>query len=278
MPATWYSARDNFIRDEDDIETIKRKEFNMSIVADKKPYFMTYVYPALKKKNNEYRRNNKKKAIRKFWEYKIDNISDLERCDIKDSEAEEHLHFYYKLLPTGTNPCMVNKMCWIFEKEFKRCSMPQPDEEFDYTIMKSGAEYSKYTYKLISDLYLEYKRRSEYLMRDLRMGKIDSEDAWETKATIIRWFQAESARVCSNKDELCDILLDLCYQSEVSKQFAWDMAGNTIIWNLLRNGEYKIHFPVESDDCEEDFIYFGRKFVMKEKTLDEDSETDDYCE
>ena len=51
MPSYWYSIRDNMPADEDDEETRKRKEFNKKIAAANKPYFMTYVYPALKARN-----------------------------------------------------------------------------------------------------------------------------------------------------------------------------------------------------------------------------------
>ena len=58
MPGYWYNIRDNIVRDGDDAETAKRKQFNRSITAANKPYFMTFVYHTLRSKNNEYLRNN----------------------------------------------------------------------------------------------------------------------------------------------------------------------------------------------------------------------------
>lgn len=277
MPPQWYSVRDNYVCDDDDEETIARKEFNMSIVADKKPYFMTYVYPALKKKNNEYRRSNKKNAIRRFWEQKVGNIDDLQKFITESDKAENFVNFYFKLMPVGTNPCVINRICRIFEKEFHRCPMPKPDETFDYTIMKSNVEYDVATYKRIYELYMEYKKYSEQLMRDVRTGKLDSDQAWNAKIYRIKWFRMECEKKCPNENELCDILLDICYQTEASKQFVWDMEGSTIIDNLLKRSDNIIHFPEETEDCG-NFIYCGRNFVMKEKEIVEDFVTDDYTE
>ena len=50
MPKEWYKVNPNLIKEDDDDETIKLKEFNMSVLADKKPYFFIYNYPELKTK------------------------------------------------------------------------------------------------------------------------------------------------------------------------------------------------------------------------------------
>ena len=49
MPETWYNRRSNVPKSDDSEAEIEKKNFDMSIVADKKPYFMIYVYPHLKK-------------------------------------------------------------------------------------------------------------------------------------------------------------------------------------------------------------------------------------
>lgn len=277
MPPQWYSVRDNHARDDDGEETIARKEFNMSIVADKKPYFMTYVYPALKKKNNEYRRSNKKNAIRKFWEYKVGNIEDLQKITEQSPAANDYYQFYFKLMPVGINPCVVNRICWIFEKAFHRCPMPKQEESFDYTILKSNVEYDKATYKRIYELYMEYKKYSEQLMRDVRTGRLDSDQAWNAKIYRVKWFRAECEKKCPNESELCDILLDICYQSDASKQFVWDMEGSVIVKNLLNNSGNVINYPEEVAEGGE-FMYCGRHFTMRKKEITEDFEIDDYTE
>ena len=52
MPKYWYSYRECIPRENDTQEEARQKEFNRKIVASEKPYFMKYVYPALKSKYN----------------------------------------------------------------------------------------------------------------------------------------------------------------------------------------------------------------------------------
>ena len=62
MPKTWYDRHAaNKIDGED-------HNFYRNIVADKKPYFMRYIYPDLMRKYNTYIKNTEKNSLR---EYKI---------------------------------------------------------------------------------------------------------------------------------------------------------------------------------------------------------------
>lgn len=92
---------------------------------------------------------------------------------------------------------------------------------------------------------------------------------------FVEYFRSECYKVCSNEDELCDILLDLCYQRETSKQFAWDICGNVIIKNLLDKNNGIIHYP-QLVDKDGDFEYCGKQFKIFEKELEVTS--DDYSE
>ena len=61
-------------------------------------------------------------------------------------------------------------------------------------------------------------------------------------------------------------MIDICYQKEVSKQFAWDICGETIVENLLNNSQREISYP-EQSEIDHEFVYCGRKFIMKTKNI-----------
>ena len=63
MPKYWYDRDANRTCDVPDEE---EREFRLRVLADKKPYFMRYIYPALIKQYTTYIINTKKKCLREF--------------------------------------------------------------------------------------------------------------------------------------------------------------------------------------------------------------------
>ena len=43
----------------------------------------------------------------------------------------------------------------------------------------------------------------------------------------------------ANTEVLSNIVIDLCYTSNKNKTFAWDVAGEQIFNNILKNNDYK---------------------------------------
>ena len=63
MPKGWYDRVAAKGDDGDDEATV---QLNLRVVADKKPYFMRYIYPSLMRKYNTYISNTNKKALREL--------------------------------------------------------------------------------------------------------------------------------------------------------------------------------------------------------------------
>lgn len=276
MPSNWYMLHDCKVGENDDEETVKQKEFNFKIVASKKPYFMTYVYPRLKSENDTYIRNNNRGVIRRFNQYGIKSIEDLQKYPDKTDTMVEYLNYYFKRLPVGNNPCVVNRIAWIFEDVFKnyfskisKYMRETNHSEFDYCILKSGVPYGKATYNKILELYKEYNRRVEEYQKKKRTEKVEKDNEWMERFQFVEFFKSECYKACPNERELCDIVLDICYLREKSKQFAWDICGTTILENLLRRNNNKIKYPQMVSDGGE-FTYCGKQFVMCEKEVEMD--------
>ena len=272
MPSYWYSTRgiDEYGFTQDEIDFQKR------IMASHKPYFMTYVYPALKTENNKYIKHSNNNAERRFATYGIHGIEDLQNYENKTEEMKEYLRYYYHLSPVGNNPCVVNRIAWLFESHFKqyltRLSKADKDlaeSKFDYDILKSHSEYSKSNYDKMYKLYKEYNAFIKMQKAKDEMIHKDRLDNWSEIQTYINWFQDECYRICSNEDELTDIVLDICYQHENGKQFAWDMCGNIILKNLLKQHNYNISYPYRVNQ-NGDFTYFGNHFNIRTITMMEE--------
>lgn len=274
MPEYWFSIRDNIVKEDDDADVARDKAFNRNITAALKPYFMTYVYPSLRKKNNTYLTNSNCSANLMFEEFGISSIQDLQDYEPKTKDMKVFLDYYKRFMPVGNGACVVNRICWIFENIFdgylsKKYVQPQ----FDYTILKTDAEYNNKTYNLLLQIYQEYKNRLDAFQSKTKNERIDSFDILQQKQVLANWFKRTCEEICPNEDELCNILLDMCYQSEKSKQFVWDICGEKIISNLHKKNNGVIHYPVKVKE-NEDFEYCGEKFKISKKVIgDNDDNT-----
>ena len=261
MPKEWYDRNANRSCD---IPDEQQRQFNLRIIADKKPYFMRYIYPTMMKQYNTYISNTNKKALREF-RLTMDEL--LEKRDDELTEEErEFLRYYHLKMPVGMHDCVMNRICRRFEEEFDGyIAKHQADFEFDYRIMKSGQDYTSSQYNTILRLYAAYNRRVQDYMQYSKKERLDEEEHANQRLMMIQEFKRECQAVCSNKQQLCDILLDICYQKEGSKQFVWDLTSEEIIENLLSHNDNKISYPIL--DVNGDISFAGERFSFVTKQI-----------
>ena len=268
MPKYWYDKSSCNKLPSDTDEQKHFKELCLRIVAENKPYFMKYVYPDLMAKYNKYLKDTNSKCIREF---KMSMI-DLMNKPNKTIPEKDFIEYYKKLMPVGDNPCTINRIAWLFENTFKSyISDFSKTREFDYSILKSGVEYSKNDYQKIAKLKAEYDDSVKYYQQLANKQRLDKDEVTVNRNMMLMKFKSKCEEICPNEKELCDIIVDLCYSSSKSKQFAWDICGEVIIDNLLDKNEHMINYPVlvRSDG---DFEFGGEQFIMCHKKYEEDDE------
>lgn len=262
MPRNWH---DRYAVNK--IECDKEKKFYDSIVADKKPYFMRYIYPALMKRYNVYKRNTDKNALRRFQM----TVAEMKESPKPTKEQREFLRHYDRGLPVGVGDCVMNRICLRFEDEFdgyvgKNTSL----EDFDYRIMKSNAEYTATQFNAIKRLYKDFnsKLRNYAVFADYE--RLDDCTVASEISIMNEEFRRECSLICSDSKALCNIILDLCYTRSSTKRFAWSMCGDEIIDNLLKRNNHHISFPTadESGDIE----WCGNRYSIKVEKIDDDDD------
>lgn len=268
MPKYWYDKAACSKLPEDTEEQRHFKELCLKIVAENKPYFMKYVYPDLMTKYNKYLKDTNSKCIRQF---KMPIIDLIQKPD-KTIPEKEFVEYYEKLMPVGNNPCTVNKIAWLFEDIFESY-LPKYSKrkEFDPSILKSGVEYSKKIYQKIVKIKSEYDASVKYYQQLANKQRLDKDEVSLNRNLMLLKFKTECEEICSNKNELCDIVIDLCYSSSKSKQFAWDICGDVIIENLLAKNNNTINYPVLVKTNGE-FEYGGEQFIICQKQFREDEQ------
>lgn len=261
MPRDWYDWHANRLPDNPTEEDVERREFNLRIIADKKPYFMRYIYPPLMKQYNAYIKNTSVKCMREFRRGLNELLATPD--DELTEDQRTFLKYYHSRMPVGMNDCVMNRICRTFEREFDKPSrLISEGIAFDPEIMKSGVEYTKRQFLAISKLCKQYV---EGLCADMQVTKDGmrterSADRVSLVENRRRVFLEECAKVCSNSQQLCDIIIDVCYQKAGTKQLAWDVCGQEIVRNLLAHNDYTITYPVQDDDGE--ILYNGERFSI----------------
>lgn len=272
MPNSWYSRYPNKLTEDDTAETINQKQLNMRLLADKKPYFMTYVYPKLRKEYNDYIKNASHKARLIFGK----SIDDLR--DDPSQDAQSFIDRYDSNMPVGINACVVNRISWLLESEFKQIRRIKEDiDGYDYEFMKSGVNYSTSDYRKIKALYSEFRDGIKRCWDSYHSYCGDKQELITSISVIMDNFKRDCYLLCPNAKDLCDIVLDLCYTSETSKEFAWEICGDEIIDNLLQKNNGVISYP-ERVDAAGDFTYNGMSFATKQASLLTREESNDCIE
>lgn len=239
-----------------------------SITAHKKPYFMQYIYPQLKKLVKDYVDGANKKCLISFGM----TLSELEAKPVKSAEEQTFLRYYHERMPAGTGPCVINRICWRIEKEFDGyMGQFAKASEFDVEILKSGAaakvppEAAARAARNVARLYKDYCEKVKSYQKQAHRERLDEDTSASQRLALMDYFRKESALICPNRWLLADILIDLCYTTSASKQFAWDICGDVFIENLLRRSGGMIHYPEASPDG--DICYLGKTFTMRSKYI-----------
>lgn len=195
----------------------------------------------------------------------VDEMMELPRSELTERQ-KDFLRYYQSRMPVGDNDCVMNRICRRFEAEFDGyLGRHNSSTDFDYTIMKSGVEYSKSQYYDIVKLYENYNRRFRSYSTFADCERVDEYDVFYRMTEMRSEFEQDCAQVCPNRFALCDIVLDICYKKSSTKRFAWEICGDEIIQNLLARNNNIISYPTLNADG--DIQFCGNRFSVNHKEI-----------
>lgn len=260
MPVEWH---DSFAVGR--MEDGERKELYRRIVADRKPYFMKYIYDSLSHQYKEFRKKVDMNAYRQFG-MNIDKMLTLDEDELTEAQ-KTFLEYYEKLMPVGDSDCVMNKICHRFESEFdnKRSSFWHNTQSFDYSSLVADCEYTAYQKDKIATLFSEYKDRVSRYMKVANVQGEDEESMVQALSTIKYEFIAECQKICPNEQTLYNIIIDVAGHKNETKKFVWDMCGDTIIENLLEKHNNRFEYPLMAETG--DVSYGGYNFEVVEREV-----------
>lgn len=267
IPKEWLQSRFSKPKDGDDEDTLRKKEIDYNIAAEIKPWFFIYRYSQLKSELDKYMKSVKSNCKIRFGK----TLDDLYASDNRTEEEEAFIYNYEKYMPISRSPGTMNRICWKIEDEFKTTNV-LPDVEFDRSILKSDAEYSQEEFDAIKELYNEYGKSILLLCKNKYRNELNNQDIEMEMLKCKKSFIERCCEICSNFNTLTNIIIDVCYASNKSKSFAWDICGDEIFKNVLKNSGGQIQFPIKDENGDIEFC--GNTFSLFTKRMDGDDNDD----
>jgi hypothetical protein len=259
FPERW--VKWNKIKSDTPAELHESIRFNNSIIADKRPYFMRWLYPHYNKRYlSEIAWYNTISATK--WKIKFLDLLEMETLTKEQSDLVARYKRWSHFITNDSTMCRVSK--YIEAKLKKTGALQRASRDFNFEVLtsKDFKRPSKMEVEKIALLFKEFKS----LKKSLREGTLEGTgfESFTTNDQIASHIHTKGLKtISSNASHLTDIAVYFCYKvsGANSKSFAWQVFGNDIVDNIRRRkGDKFVRVPMRSDKG--DITYLWEKYGM----------------
>ena len=142
----------------------------------------------------------------------------------------------------------------------------------NWPILKSDAKYTEEEYNSIKQLYEEYNSNMQLFLKGVKKNDSQKEERDAFISQMIEEFSNACYAVCPDGEVLANVIVDVCYTTSKNKSFAWEVAGEEIFNNVLKNNGYILNIPVKDDDG--DIEFGGGRFSLLTTQIGGDIDVD----
>ena len=255
IPAHWTNW--NKITDDISDEKKQKLEFYNSILIEKRPQFMQFLYQDYNKQYRQYCLDYDILAQANFNMF----LEDMLNLECPDDDQQNFLNQFYKYNPLLDTPCETNNICKYMQQEIKKikdeCGKTWENKNLDNMKKTDLNEHNKSEEDALYKIYKKYKSEK----KNFRNLNEDLGSRFQTIEQYNKCVRQECSKLSSDIGELAHYAIDICYLRETfdNKAFAWDILGSGIIDNLLHNNKneyFEIPFLDENGDIE----YLGKRY------------------
>ncbi|GED72530.1 hypothetical protein BRE01_62320 [Brevibacillus reuszeri] len=265
FPTEW--KKRDFLIENDTEEEKKQKYYHNSLVADKKPYFMIYIYDKIRNEYREYKKKSDRACKEKFG----CSLHQLLRKQNKSKQEMYYVSDYYRKMPVIKNQCIMNTLCGMIEEvdfSFKRPKNEENTMEMFDILYDQTIALDQYKLNKLIELYKKYKKKRHFKHKNNVLKYIDFEtnDENEQDKQIQEFYEEirnEAYSICSNDKELANHLVYINYYLEPSdpKDFTWDIGIQGIISILQDKNNGVVQLPMADRNGTE---YLGQKYSLRD--------------
>jgi hypothetical protein len=264
FPKHWtrYTKKGKKISDED-------ADFYNNISINKRPYFMKWLYSDYNQKYKTHREKYDFVSVSKYGKYLIDLlINPTSGCEIN------MVNKYNRYSPLIDSDCLMNKICHYMEnevKELKENINKVSDEENILSLKDTSIPFDADKYKELDKIYRKYKsgKRNFNNIRDEK-----GEEKFKTLEQYNKEVRLDALRtIDTDLSELTNLAVAICYEQHKTdnKSFIWNVFGEGIIDNLMKNKSEKTSVPFLDEGG--NILYLDSEYSLFE--IDFGNEEDD---
>lgn len=268
VPSEWLKYQE--ILPTDSQKTKNAKRLLNKIVINKKPYFMSWVYPKLR---NQYKDYIGKADLYCKTIFGL-SLEDLKKKRPKTKEEKIFFKLHNKYMPLNLSNCVMNKLSWYMESvgfDIKKDLKNDNIDEIINLLTDSSIVKNEEIFNQILELYSDYinqKKLHAKIGYSKNYKDKHDEDDFEDLTIFNNSFKEKAYSICSNSDELVNYVVEITYKLNPSKNkdFLWDVFGDDLLSNLIKNKPSELYVPLL--DLNGDIEYLGTKYKNTEVTYD----------
>jgi hypothetical protein len=238
-------------------EEVEEIELNNKIVADKRPYFMKWLYPEYMRKYKKFEDTYSNFSIAKF-RLTIDQL--LKKGNHTEQESGV-IRDYKRYHPFILSNCLMNRVCQYMEEKIKEIKEETGKSNFDYSVLlDSDFEVTDDKLSKMIQLFERYKYAKK--------SKIGMDKYENFEQFILQIRNQAYKEISSSGVELANLSVCINYKifPKSNKDFCWNVFGEEILKNVYKNKQDKVLVPVA---CETgDIEYLGKRYVMTDAKID----------
>ena len=127
-------------------------------------------------------------------------------------------------------------------------------------LKKENITYSKKQYNDVLKLYNDYNNKLQANSITASKQRSDSSEVSIQANLLRKEFKQALSSTIPNLDVLANIIVDIAYSKNKTKQIAWDVASKTLIKNLLEKNNGMIN--IIEKDINGDIEFDNERFVL----------------
>ncbi|RYI30593.1 hypothetical protein EVU96_09260 [Bacillus infantis] len=264
FPSEW--KKREFLYEDDSEEVKQQKYYRNSLIANRKPYFMIYVYDRVM---NEYR-DYKKKCERTCKEKFGCTLTQLLSNKNKTKQESYYVSEYYRRMPVIKNSSVMNMLCSMVEEVDFKYKRPKNNENVDEmfdVLFNYEIGINEGKLEQLVELYKKFTKRRSFKIKNSTLNAIDySMDQENEKEKLINEFyeeiRTEAYSICSNEKELANHLIYIVYKMnpDDSKDFAWQIGIDGLLEILKDKSDLLIEMPFHDKNGTD---YLGKKYSLQ---------------